>query len=105
VKRLRVLGLVLSFAVLGCGSSTGNSADTQTACNDYCAAVVAAACATPPGGYTDVSACMSTECMPLRGASASCQTALKRYYDCERAQSDICADSGCTNEFAALDHC
>jgi|SRR5690242_10104223 hypothetical protein len=106
VKRLGVLGLVLSLAVLGCeNTSTGDSADTQTSCNAWCTAVIAAACATPPGMYTDVSTCKTQECEPLRGASASCQTALKKYYDCERAQSDICADSGCTNEFAALDHC
>jgi hypothetical protein len=103
VKGFRVLGLMLSLAGLGCASSTGDSADTQTACHAYCAAYVAAACAT--GVYSDEGTCKTMECEPLRGASASCQTALRRYYDCERAQADICADSGCTNEFAALNGC
>jgi len=106
VKRqlLGVLGLVLSFAVIGCGSSSGGDpAATQTSCTAYCTAYLAAACPTPM--YTSASDCQSSECTQASTAPAGCQSTLKTYYDCRATQADICGDTGCTAEFAALNNC
>jgi hypothetical protein len=38
--------------------------------------------------------------------SAGCYAATKSWYDCRKAQSDICADTGCANQAAAaMDAC
>ena len=104
VKRMQ-LGLVLSLclAALGCGSSGGTLSATQDACTAYCEAYAAAACATPI--YASISACVSAECVPLKGGSPKCQTAFRTYYECEQTQADICADTGCASQFAAINGC
>src|SRR5262245_22389981 len=106
-SRCGALGLfVWSVLVLaGCGSdgSSGNSAAVQTACNGYCDTYAAASCSAPV--YASAAECKTGECAPLTSAPAGCHAALKTYYDCRKAQSDICADEGCVNEFAALASC
>jgi hypothetical protein len=110
VNRFGIFGVLVSVAWLGCSSSNGPGSvtATQASCNAFCAAVVAANCpppAPPAGSYTSVDDCNRRECQPLVGGSESCQEALKAYYDCEAQQSDICADTGCDNQFAALGGC
>jgi hypothetical protein len=102
VKRMR-FGFVLLLAALGCSSSGGTLSATQDSCTAYCDAYVAAGCPSPV--YTSASACVSAECVPLKGGSPSCQMAFKTYYDCEQAQADICGDTGCAREFAAINGC
>ena len=106
--RLFGLGFLLAVAVLGCGggsggSSNGDPKDTRSACDGYCIKYFAASCPSPI--YTSMSECGATECDPRAGTPPGCQTPLKVYYDCRRNQADICGDSGCDSEFAALATC
>ena len=96
-----LLGLVLSFVLVGCGSSGGNgSAETQASCNAYCTAYIAAACASPI--YATAAECNTNECAQIpASAPAKCQMALKTYYDCRKAQADICGDAGCDPQATA----
>jgi hypothetical protein len=104
VKRMQLgLVLLLCSAALGCGSSGGTLSATQDSCTAYCNTYIAAGCRSP--FYSSASACVNVECVPLKGGSSSCQTALKAYYDCEQAQADICGDTGCASELAALNGC
>ncbi len=98
---LGVLGLALSFAVLGCGSSGGPSPATQTACSNWCAAYISAACTDPQ--YTSLADCQSGECDVIPSTiSASCDSALKTWYDCRNGEADICADTDCDSQFSAV---
>ena len=93
------------MALMGCGSSSssGNSAATQTSCNAYCTAYLAAAC--NPSMYPSMAECTAGECTPIMSAPGGCQAALKTYYDCRKAETDICADTGCDSQAAALSTC
>ena len=97
------LGLAFSFALLGCGSSGGDSAATQASCDAYCSAYIAATC--DPSNYVSVSDCETNECGGLSAAPSNCQATIKAYYDCEKTQADICGDTGCDPQFAALASC
>ena len=100
-RLIGVLGLVLSMATIGCGSSSGGDpAATQASCSAYCTAYIAAACPTPV--YASVDDCNSAECAPFASAPSKCQSALKTYYDCRATQADICADTGCDSQFTAV---
>ena len=107
MKSVQQLGLVLVLApflaALGCSSSGGTLSATQDSCTAYCNAYVVAVC--DPPLYTEASACESVECVPLKGGSPSCQAAFKAYYDCKQSQADLCADTGCTREFDAINSC
>ncbi len=101
-----VLGLVLvaAFGLVACGSdddddssSTGNGSAAVTSCNSYCDKDAAAMC----GLYTTAAECKDTECSDLGGAPAACADKIKAYYDCQGAQSDVCA-IGCDAEFNAM---
>lgn len=107
----RLLGILVmassvSFAALGCGSSGGSTAtasDGLTACNAYCDAYITKACADPT--YSSAAECKTSECGQLSKAPSSCQGAIKIYYDCEKAQANLCDDTGCSTQFAALASC
>jgi len=103
-----VLAALAALAVAaGCGSSggsTGDSAATVAACEQYCDAYLAAACT--PSNYTSAADCKMAECHPLNLAPAMCQTKLKAYYDCQKAQADVCAgDTPCMDAFTAVQTC
>jgi hypothetical protein len=99
-----LMGLAAVLAAGGCGDSgnSGDSAGTYASalesCSAYCEAYVAAAC-TPT--YPTAGQCKISLCSPIPSmASAGCYTATKSWYDCRKAQSDICA-SGCTDQATA----
>jgi hypothetical protein len=88
----------------GCGSSSGvDSSAAIASCNGYCDAYIGAACSSST--YTSVAMCKTEECGHLATAPAACQAPLKTFYDCEKTQADICGDTGCRNELAALANC
>ena len=107
--RLTRFGFLVSMTLLGCGSSGGSStsngdpAATKLSCMEYCIEYIAGSCPTPV--YTTMTECGMNECDPLAAAPAGCQTALKTYYDCRKAEADICDDVGCDSQFAALNTC
>lgn len=102
-------GLLLASLVAasaGCGSSGGPTGDPQAtlaSCNAWCDAYIPAACAAPI--YTALDACKMTECSDLPRQPAICQTKIKTYYDCRKAQADLCGDMACTDEFNAVLTC
>ena len=104
-----LLGVLLASligAAAGCGSSgapTGDPQATLASCNDWCDAYIAAAGAVAT--YQTLDECKMTECAALPLQPAICQTKLKTYYDCQKAQSDICGDTGCTDQFHAVLTC
>jgi hypothetical protein len=87
---LAALGLLLSLAVMGCGSE-GDPAAAQASCTAFCNAYIAASCPE----YTSVSQCQANECGHAAGAPANCQATIKAYYDCRRTQADICGTTAC----------
>lgn len=106
----RFLGILalassVSFATLGCGGGGGggDSSGSVAACNSYCDAYIAKACADPL--YATAAECKTSECGGLSAAPSKCQNAIKTYYECEKAQSNLCDDAGCPTQFAALLSC
>jgi hypothetical protein len=95
-----LLGLVAVIATSGCGDSGPSAGEVSASCNAYCDAYGAAACADPI--YTDAAECKSTECVDTSSGSEGCRTAVKNYYDCEKSQADICADTGCGNQALSI---
>jgi len=80
-----VLLLAVASAV-GCSSSdesSGTGGAALAACNSYCDAAIAKSCA-------DSADCKVNECAELDKATGACGTAFKTYYDCLKAQSDVC---------------
>jgi len=100
-----VLALVSGLATQGCGDS-GNSADTGgtyasalESCSQYCETYFAA-CAPP--AYATAGQCKISLCSPIPSmASAGCYSATKSWYDCRKAQADLCADAGCAEQASA----
>lgn len=110
MNRFGILAVLVSAAWLGCSSSNGPGSvtATQAACNAFCQKLIDAACPppTPPATtYSSVDDCKRNECGPLVGGSEACQEAFTAYYNCEANQGDICGDTGCGNEFAAISGC
>ena len=101
--------LSLSLGVLvallfssGCDdSNNGDPAASQASCNAYCDAYLAATCP----DYPTVEECKATECDDIPVQPAICQTKLKTYYDCQKAQADICGFDECSTEFQDLLTC
>jgi hypothetical protein len=90
---------VTSFAC----NSLGADPATVASCNDYCAKYIAAAC--PSSRYSTVDDCRTNECARYSNAPADCQTAARALYDCEQTQADICGNTGCSNQLAAVTTC
>lgn len=89
IKWIGALVLLLAVpSVVGCGSddSNGSAGAGLAACNAYCDAVVAKSC---PGAAD----CKTDECEGLDKAPGACDTAFKNYYDCLKAQTDVCTQS------------
>ena len=83
--------LLAASSMVGCGSdddSGGGGGDAAKAsCNAYCDATVAKAC-------PDSADCKSFECVDVEKAPAgACATEMKRYYDCMKAQPDVCGQT------------
>jgi hypothetical protein len=98
-----LLGLVSVLATSGCGGDSNSStSDAVTSCNAYCDAyfAVTPACADP--AFPSAAQCKTDECTPPPGVTAACTSAAKTYYDCRKAQADLCADTGCDSQLAAL---
>jgi hypothetical protein len=92
--------MVLLWAVssaVGCSSDPESSSGgaSLTACNAYCDAAGAAKCT----DYADAAECKADECDGLGQAPAACDTAMKTYYDCLKAQPNVC-DSTCTPDIS-----
>jgi hypothetical protein len=103
---VRLLGLASALAVNGCGSDADSGASSATyasaleSCSAYCEAYVAAACAPT---YSTAGQCKIDKCSPIPAtASAGCYTATQSWYDCLKAQVDICGGSGCADQGAAV---
>ena len=101
-----LLGLATGLAANGCGSSGDGGGGAATyasaleSCSAYCEAYFAAAC---DPSYTAAGFCKIDKCSPIpSAASAGCYTATKSWYDCLKAQSDICGGTGCTDQEAAV---
>lgn len=90
MKWLGAMVLLLAVAgMVGCSSDSEASGGAGLAsCNAYCDAAMTAKCA----GAAD---CKTDECGELGKATGACDTAFKTYYDCLKAQSNVCSD-GCT---------
>ncbi len=88
--------LMAASGMVGCGSddaeSGGGGAAVKTSCNAYCDATVAKAC-------PDSADCKSFECDQVEKATGACATEMKRYYDCMKAQTDVCGMT-CTLDLA-----
>ena len=87
---LGALGILISAALIGC-DGYGDPAATQASCSAFCTKYVAAACPQ----YASVGACQNSECGHAAAAPASCQTAIKAYYDCRKSEADICGSTAC----------
>ncbi|HYJ07671.1 MAG TPA: hypothetical protein VEX18_01645 [Polyangiaceae bacterium] len=95
-KYIGIVALLLAASsTVACGSDDdggGDGAAALTSCNAYCDAAVAKSC-------TDSADCKSFECSDLDKATGPCATEFKRYYDCMKAQADVCAQT-CTPDLA-----
>jgi hypothetical protein len=81
--------LLAASSMVACGSdddSGGGGDAAKTSCNAYCDAAVAKACT----GSTD---CKEFECTDLEKSAGACATEFKRYYDCLKAQPDVCGQT------------
>lgn len=89
-KWFGVMALLLAVSgMVGCSSDSDSSGGAGLAsCNAYCDATVAKSC-------PDSATCKADECAELGKATGACDTALKTYYDCMKAQTNVC-DQGCT---------
>jgi hypothetical protein len=90
-KWLRTMALLLAASsVVACGNgddSGGGGGDAAKAsCNAYCDAAIAKAC-------MDSADCKSFECDMVEKATGTCATEMKRYYDCMKAQTDVCGQA------------
>lgn len=101
-----LVGLAAVLATNGCGDSGDSGANdgtyvsALTSCSNYCDAYIAAACS--PAAYPSDGQCKVSLCTPIPNmASAGCYMATKGWYDCRRAQADICGDAGCNDQAAA----
>ena len=107
VRLFGLLGLAAGLATSGCGGSgdtPGTYATALESCSAFCEAYFAAAC---DPTLTADGFCKIDMCSPIPSmASVGCYSATKTWYDCRKAQSNICADTGCTSTAtAALDAC
>lgn len=97
-----LLGLASGLGTNGCGGSAdggGTYASALASCSDYCEAYFAT-CAPP--AYPSDGQCKISLCSPIPSmASADCYAATKSWYDCRKAQADLCGDTGCTAQAAA----
>jgi hypothetical protein len=87
--------LLAASSMVGCGSddeSGGGGEAAKTSCNAYCDATIAKAC-------VDSADCKSFECDGVEKATGTCATEMKRYYDCMKAQTDVCGQT-CTLDVA-----
>lgn len=79
--------LLAATSMVACGSDDeggGDGAAAKASCNAYCDAAIAKPCA-------DSADCKSFECEDIEKATGPCATEMKRYYDCMKAQTDVCA--------------
>ena len=96
------LTLLVAAVTSGCDGqgAVSSAAAALASCNTYCDAYIAQACS--PAFYAAADECKSTKCQDTSAGSASCNAALKAYYDCQQSQPDICADDGCSSQAAAI---
>jgi hypothetical protein len=91
-KWFGIVALLLAASnMVACGSddeSSGGGAEAKASCNAYCDAAVAKAC-------TDSADCKTFECEGLEKSTGACATEFKKYYDCMKAQPDVCGTT-CT---------
>ena len=82
--------LLAASSMAACGSDDdgngGGGAEAKTACNAYCDAAIAKAC-------SDSTDCKDFECGDLEKATGTCATEFKKYYDCMKAQTDVCGQT------------
>lgn len=90
-KWFGIVALLLAASnMVACGSdddSNGGGGDAaKSSCNAYCDAAIAKAC-------TDSATCKSDECDMLEKSTGACATEFKKYYDCMKAQPDVCGQT------------
>jgi len=95
-KWFGIVALLLAASnMAACGNDDegGSGADAVKACNAYCDATIAKPC-------PDSADCKEFECEGgLESAKGPCATEMKRYYDCMKAQADVCGQA-CTLDLA-----
>jgi hypothetical protein len=88
-KLFGIVALLLAASnMVACGSDDeASGSDAVASCNAYCDATVAKPCA-------DAADCKEFECQGgLEKSTGACATEMKRYYDCMKAQTDVCAQT------------
>jgi hypothetical protein len=87
-KWIGIVALLLAASsMVACGSDDDGGGDgAKASCNAYCDATVAKGCA-------DAADCKTFECENIDKATGACATEMKRYYDCMKAQTDVCGDT------------
>jgi hypothetical protein len=81
--------LLAAANMVACGSDDeggGGGDAAKSACNAYCDAAIAKACA-------DSADCKSFECSDIEKSTGTCATEMKRYYDCMKGQADVCGQT------------
>jgi len=89
--------LMAAPSVVGCSSdSEGKTAEALASCKAFCEATVAAGC--PDSAKCELDQATNTwdECAGLDKTTGACDAAMKAYFDCQKAQSDVCTTGTCT---------
>lgn len=84
-----IVALLGAASMMACGSDDegeASGAAVKASCNEYCDAAVAKGC-------QDSADCKTFECEEVDQATGPCATEMKRYYDCMKAQTDVCAQT------------
>jgi hypothetical protein len=88
-KWFGIVALLLAASnVVACGSDddAGGGDAAKASCIAYCDAAIAKTC-------TDSADCKEFECAELEKTQGGCATEFKRYYDCLKAQPDVCGQT------------
>ena len=92
-----VLALVAAPFVVGCSSdSDSKTGEALTSCKAYCEATIAASCQDSGRCRLDQATNTWDECAGLDQTTGACDAAMKAYFDCQKAQSDVCTTGTCT---------
>jgi hypothetical protein len=94
-KWFGVVALLLAgSSAVGCSSDSesGSAGAALASCNAYCDAAIAKSC-------TDSADCKADECSDLDKAMGACDATFKTYYDCLKAQTDVCANTCAPPDF------
>jgi hypothetical protein len=92
-----MVSVVFVLGTSGCGgsSSSTSTADAVASCNAWCDKFYSC----PDSGYATAADCKADSCDVPSTASASCISASKAYFDCEKAKANVCDElTGCESQ-------